>query len=66
MATLAIPLPSSMSQTEKYLDLQNSTKDKNITLASYLDLQHAPTRETLLADIVKQGMTRRAVDVDWA
>ena len=36
--------------------LQNSTKDKNMTLASYLDLQHAPTRETLIADIVKQGI----------
>jgi len=35
---------------------QNSTKDKNMTLASYLDLQHAPTRETLIADIVKQGI----------
>ncbi|KAL5261295.1 hypothetical protein ACHWQZ_G007113 [Mnemiopsis leidyi] len=56
MATLAIPLPASMSENEKYLDLQNSTKDKNMTLASYLDLQHAPTRETLIADIVKQGI----------
>eukprot|EP00116_Pleurobrachia_bachei_P018132 sb/3478394/ len=56
MATLAIPLPSSMSENEKYLDLQNATKDKNMTLASYLELPHAPTRDTLVQDIVKHGI----------
>ena len=30
-----------------------------MTLASYLDLQHAPTRETLIADIVKLGIPNK-------
>ena len=53
LATLAIPIPVSLSETEKHLELDEMARDKSRRLASLLGLQTIPTRASLINDMVR-------------
>lgn len=53
LATLAIPIPVSLSETEKHLELDEMARDKSRRLASLLGLQAIPTRASLINDMVR-------------
>ena len=52
LATLAIPIPVSLSETERHLELDEIAREKSRRLASLLGLQTIPTRATLINDMV--------------
>ena len=52
LSTLAIPVPVSLSETERHLELDENARDKSRRLALLLGLQSTPTRATLIADMV--------------
>lgn len=53
LATLAIPIPVSLSETEKHLELDENAREKSRRLANLLGLQNIPTRASLLNDMVR-------------
>ena len=53
LATLAIPIPVSLSETEKHLELDEMARDKSRRLAGLLGLQTIPTRASLINDMVR-------------
>ena len=52
LATLAVPIPVSLSNTEKYMELDENARDKAKRLANLLSLQSIPTRKSLITDLV--------------
>ena len=52
LATLAIPIPVSLSETEKHLELDEIAREKSRRLAGLLGLQNIPTRTSLINDMV--------------
>lgn len=52
LATLAIPIPVSLSETEKHLELDEMAREKSRRLAGLLGLQAVPTRASLINDMV--------------
>ena len=52
LATLAIPIPVSLSETERHLELDEIAREKSRRLASLLGLQNIPTRTSLINDMV--------------
>lgn len=53
LATLAIPIPVSLSETEKHLELDEIAREKARRLANLLGLQNIPTRASLINDMVR-------------
>lgn len=53
LATLAIPIPVSLSETEKHLELDEIAREKSRRLAGLLGLQTIPTRASLINDMVR-------------
>lgn len=53
LATLAIPIPVSLSETEKHLELDENAREKSRRLANLLGLQNIPTRASLINDMVR-------------
>ena len=53
LATLAIPIPVSLSDTEKYMEVDEITRDKSKRLAGLLSLQNVPTRDSLITEMVR-------------
>ena len=53
LATLAIPIPVSLSETEKHLELDENAREKSRRLANLLGLQSIPTRAALINDMVR-------------
>ena len=53
LATLAIPIPVSLSETEKHLELDEIAREKFRRLAGLLGLQTIPTRTSLINDMVR-------------
>ncbi|KAJ7328582.1 Eukaryotic translation initiation factor 3 subunit A [Desmophyllum pertusum] len=56
LATLAIPIPVSLSETEKHLELDENAREKSRRLAGLLALQGVPTRTSLVNDMLKMGV----------
>ena len=52
LATLAVPIPVSLSNTEKYMELDENARDKAKRLSNLLSLQSIPTRKSLITDLV--------------
>lgn len=52
LSTLAIPIPVSLSETEKHLELDENAREKSRRLANLLGLQNIPTRSSLVSDMV--------------
>lgn len=52
LSTLAIPIPVSLSETEKHLELDENAREKSRRLANLLGLQNIPTRSSLVNDMV--------------
>ena len=61
LATLAIPIPVSLSETEKHLELDEIAREKSRRLAGLLGLQSIPTRTSLINDMV--GITFSGVSI---
>lgn len=57
LATLAIPIPVSLSETEKHLELDENAREKSRRLAGLLALQGVPTRTSLVNDMVKNHLS---------
>lgn len=53
LSTLAIPIPVALSDTEKYIELDEAAREKKRRLAALLGSQTIPTRETLIQDMVR-------------
>ena len=53
LATLAVPIPVSLSETEKHLELDENAREKSRRLANLLTLQNIPTRASLINDMVR-------------
>nr|A7SK48.2 RecName: Full=Eukaryotic translation initiation factor 3 subunit A; Short=eIF3a; AltName: Full=Eukaryotic translation initiation factor 3 subunit 10 [Nematostella vectensis] len=56
LATLSVPIQVSLSNTEKYLELDEVAREKSKRLANLLNLQNTPTRESLLQDMLKANV----------
>ncbi|XP_078358114.1 eukaryotic translation initiation factor 3 subunit A-like isoform X2 [Oculina patagonica] len=56
LATLAIPIPVSLSETEKHLELDEVAREKSRRLAGLLGLQTVPTRTSLINDMLKMNI----------
>ena len=52
LATLAIPIPVSLSETERHLESDEIAREKSRRLANLLGLQTIPTRASLINDMV--------------
>ena len=53
LATLAIPISVALSETEKFMELDEIARDKAKRLSNLLNLQTIPTRASLLKDLVR-------------
>ncbi|XP_074614008.1 eukaryotic translation initiation factor 3 subunit A-like [Acropora palmata] len=56
LSTLAIPIPVSLSETEKHLELDENAREKSRRLANLLGLQNIPTRSSLVNDMLKMNV----------
>ncbi|CAH1784638.1 unnamed protein product [Owenia fusiformis] len=57
-ATLSIPIPPSRNQMANLLDFDETALEKERRLASLLNLQNPPTRQSLVNDLVKTGIVQ--------
>jgi len=55
LSTITVPIPVSLSNTEKYLELDESAREKSRRLAALLGLQTIPTRDSLIQEMVCIG-----------
>ena len=53
LATLAVAIPVSLSETEKHLEYDEIVREKSRRLANLLGLQNIPTRASLVNDMVR-------------
>ena len=64
LATLAVPIPVSLSETEKHLEYDEIVREKSRRLANLLGLQSIPTRASLVNDMVRSNTTRHSFSLD--
>ncbi|XP_073238688.1 eukaryotic translation initiation factor 3 subunit A-like isoform X4 [Porites lutea] len=56
LATMAVPIPVSLSETEKHLEYDENVREKSRRLANLLGLQSIPTRASLVNDMIKMNV----------
>ena len=64
LATLAVPIPVSLSETEKHLEYDEIVREKSRRLANLLGLQIIPTRASLVNDMVRSKTTPHSFSLD--
>ena len=64
LATLAVPIPVSLSETEKHLEYDEIVREKSRRLANLLGSQSIPTRASLLNDMVRSETTHHSFSLD--
>ena len=64
LATLAVPIPVSLSETEKHLEYDEIVREKSRRLANLLGLQSIPTRASLVNDMVRSKTTHHSFSLD--
>ena len=64
LATLAVPIPVSLSETEKHLEYDENVREKSRRLANLLGLQSIPTRASLVNEMVRSKTTHHSFSLD--
>ena len=58
LATLSIPIPQSRTAVDESIDADETTTDKQKRLSNLLNLSQAPTRSSLLKDLIKYNVIK--------
>ena len=64
LATMAVPIPVSLSETEKHLEYDENVREKSRRLANLLGLQSIPTRASLVNEMVRNKTTHLSFSLD--
>ncbi len=59
LATLCIPIEPVPSETDRFLEVDDNSKDKAERLAKLLRMNTPPTRASLMKDVVKTFILNR-------
>lgn len=64
LATLAVPIEPVPSETNRFLEVDDNSRDKAKRLANLLRMDVPPTRATLMKEVVSRSMSVHLVGLE--